>query len=225
MYSIKKNYLYLVPFTLFLLLGSCSKDFSPIIAPPNLKPTTGTWHFLGLEDKYVVKLRLNRDYLYACAATKGLWRLNIIDDNEYWEHLGLVDTSSSNSSWYGVQDVAFDEQNDNWLLVAFHPEKAEYHSVYRTFDGANSWNYADSSLLISIFHNGNWYYEYARVNNLIENNNRILGIESGAYYTNDFGDTWHKLGNIGAPAKGIYDVKISPQNSNIIWIGPELEVM
>ncbi len=201
---------------IFFILSfiSCEKNYSPAI--PNLKPTTGTWHFLGFEDKNAYKVRQNSDYLYACAASNGLWRKNLSEVSSQWQFINLGDTAALTA--YGVQDVIFDELNEDWLLVTCRSENPENHSIYRSFDNGNSWHYADSALQVSYNFNGVWYYYYRSFEYLIKTNQGILGIKSGIYFSDNFGETWQLRGGVGASTIGIYDIDISKNNENIIWV-------
>ncbi len=206
----------LLTLTILLFIG-CERNYSPAI--PYLKPTTGTWRFLGLEDKYAVRLKLNREYLYACAATKGLWRLNILEESSTWEYLGLADTSMGTYSDRGLQDIIFHDENPGWLLVTLSIENPSEHALYRSFNNGKIWIPADSSLYVSSSYGDYWYYK--RIKKFTKAKDGILGISSGVYLSNDFAKSWHKLGGIGSPAVDINEVIVHQRDKNVIWVGGE----
>nr|NIW79962.1 hypothetical protein [Calditrichia bacterium] len=57
------------------------------------QPRPEGWVFMGLADKEVRRVRLFGDYLYACAARDGLYRIHVQQSDAEWEFLGLADST------------------------------------------------------------------------------------------------------------------------------------
>ncbi len=145
-----------------------------------------SWKNLGFDGMYAKRLQFSEPYVYVCARKDGLWRKNIRQESIDWEYLGFADTNLTVGE--GVYDVVINRHNNNWLLVTFYEDFGISHTVFRSYDGGDSWLPADSGLGIS----GTPYYQ--QQNLFLNHPNHILA-SGGAYIarTTDFGDSWHLI--------------------------------
>ena len=128
-----KYYLLIVKFLFILIITwsiACKKN--------STSTKNKIWKAIGFEDKLAIRLVLSEPYLYICAGSNGLWRLNIRDSGNY-QCLGLIDTSLGNYYNRGVQDVLIHPDNPDWLLVSFLPDKGKDHGVFSSIDVGNTW--------------------------------------------------------------------------------------
>lgn len=103
--------------------------------------------FIGMDNMLVTKLAYSTPYLYAGAASRGLWRRDLSRMNT-WEYLGLADTSLGNYSNVGVLDL------DIWgsdILVAYNgsaPSVDPWSTVgiWHSTDGGIDWFRSDSGI-------------------------------------------------------------------------------
>ncbi len=88
---------------------ACENATTPVL--PTVTP-----EFIGMDDKLVTKLVYQKPYLYAGAASNGVWRRDL-DKMTDWEYLGLADTSLGNYSNVGVLDLDIRGED---ILVAYN---------------------------------------------------------------------------------------------------------
>jgi hypothetical protein len=179
------------------------------------KPEEGTWEFFGLEDKRVYRLTLSDSFLYACAGIDGLWRKNINESSSEWQYLGMADSSLVNYPSRGVKDVIINPENTNELLIAFDAVGYETPEVYRSLDGGERWEAADSGLAVNVM----GYKQYQRIEKLCYSSDFILAGGSGVYKTYDFGLSWAPVSNpqqIGAMECIMVRHKEIP---DVVWFG------
>ena len=173
------------------------------------------WNFLGLPDTFAVQLKVSEPYLYVCASIYGLWRTTILNPQMNWKYLGLADTLSSKFSSRGVYDVLIHPDNSNVLLVGTAPEQAERHSIYKSFDGGDTWMNSDSGLGI-IFEN----YDpvYPSIYRFVVCPNHILAGGAGLGFSVNFGEYWEYTPEGFAYLDVMED---HPKLPNIVWAGGE----
>jgi hypothetical protein len=112
---------------------------------PCIQP--GTLQSLDFEDKFAIRMAVEGNYLYVCAASNGLWRKNITKTCG-WEYLGLADTSLGRYTNVGVLDV--DVKGDE-ILVAYNggaphilPESTI--GIWRSTNSGKNWFRSDSGI-------------------------------------------------------------------------------
>jgi hypothetical protein len=172
--------------------------------------TKALWNFIGLADTFAVRLKIAEPYLYVCSGDYGLWRTDIFDPEVNWTYLGFNNYRSGASFFFGVQDILINSENKNWLLVGLRPVRWGDHSLYRSFDGGNSWLAADSGLII-----GHQDSVHAPIKRLVELPNHVLAGGAGIYISHNFGESWDKVESFGS----IEALEKHRLSSNIVWCG------
>ena len=207
---------YMVVFFLSILVftSSCQKNPTKI--------DKYEWKSLGFEDRFALRLRLYEPYLYVCAGSNGLWRTNIQTENSKWEYLGLADTSLGDYFNRGVLDVVVDLNNPNIMLVAFAPDDARDHGVFKSIDRGTTWVPSDSGMEFEMF--GEKYYSHPDV--FLQAPSYLFAAGTSLFMTHNLGKFWEKIIGVhgGAevgPAQATYSLEKHPRNLYIIWIGGE----
>lgn len=204
-----KYYLLIIKFLFILIITwsiACKKN--------STSTKNQIWKAIGFEDKLAIRLVLSEPYLYICAGSNGLWRLNIRDSGNY-QCLGLIDTSLGNYYNRGVQDVLIHPDNPDWLLVSFLPDKGKDHGVFSSIDVGNTWTAADSGLQV----NYGGELGYKRIYRFLFYNEYIIGAGEGIYFTNNFAKNWVQQNT----PPGVSGQVLERHNSDksIIWLGGE----
>ncbi|NIW99686.1 MAG: hypothetical protein GWN13_15840 [Phycisphaerae bacterium] len=170
------------------------------------QPRPEGWVFMGLADKEVRRVRLFGDYLYACAARDGLYRINVQQSGAEWEFLGLADSTLPRRI-DGVLDVAV--LNDN-LVAAYSTPQAEETGIFRAREGEFDWQPSDSGLGygVSTLSPSPWASETI-----------FAGITGGAVYkSNNFGRNWKQVLVIAPTGPTIEVIRFHPIRANEIWV-------
>lgn len=173
----------------------------------SLNRAQGTWTHLGLENKFVQRLRLFKPFLYACTSSDGLFRKDILSVSSNWEYMGF----SGN-----VSDVLVNPQNPEEILVASQPENATDHGVYKSTDGGNSWFVSDSGLGYSPPPPCNDTIYYAHPSTFCMTPYDLFAAGGYLVHSSSFGDIWHKISGI---AGDINDFRYHNLYDNYLWIG------
>jgi photosystem II stability/assembly factor-like uncharacterized protein len=187
----------------------------------NMQDNSPEWQFLGLKGKNIIKLRLYKPYLYACAGSDGLWRKDIQLEYSNWEYVGLSDTTLAQELNRGVVDIVVNLENVDEILVAFFPDSGRAHGIFKTEDGGDTWLASDSGLE---FHfpppwNDETYYEYPTV--FLQTPYDLFAAGTKLAHSNDFGDSWEVIMPIvgPVPTAWTYSLRYHRENTNVLWIG------
>lgn len=175
------------------------------------------WHSFGLEGIPVYHWAASQNYLFVSAAARGLWRINLNDNEAEWTNLGFTIYNGSTSYRSGVQDILIDDNNSDNLLVTtrYFDTDSSDNFVFRSFDNGNTWEPADSGL-INI---SSGIVRKKRIYLLEQFQDFIMGTgyHDGFYKTTDFGSYWEKLDTTVAIDGWVLEKH--PINENIVWYG------
>ncbi len=178
----------------------------------------GEWYSLGFEDKTVIRLRLFKPYLYACAGLDGLWRKDIQTEDSDWEYLGLSDTSLGNGGALDIIDVIVNSENPEEMLAAINtaPDPTA-HGIYKTEDDGDTWFVSDSgtSYRFPPPWDDELYYSAPRI--FLRTPYDLFAAGTGLYHTSNFGDSWEKIPSVGSSY--LHDFKNHPSDPNVLWLG------
>ncbi len=158
----------------------------------------GTWKHLGLENKFIKRLRLFKPYLYACTASDGLFRKDIQSVSSSWQYMGFPGN---------VSDVLVNQENPEEILIASQPSDNSEHGIYKTIDGGNNWFVSDSGLGYDVN-----YYSHPEI---FCQPPYILFTAGYLARSSNFGDTWEVIHRIGS----VNDFRYHKKYNNILWIG------
>ena len=167
----------------------------------------GTWTHLGLENKFIQRLRLFKPYLYACTSSDGLFRKDIQSVSSNWQYMGFPGN---------VSDVLVNPQNPEEILVASQPDSATDHGVYKSIDGGNSWFVSDSGLGYSLPPPYNDTIYYAHPSTFCMTPYDLFAAGGYLVHSSSFGDIWHKISGI---AGDINDFRYHNLYDSYLWIG------
>jgi hypothetical protein len=172
------------------------------------------WYSLGFEDKLALRLRLYEPHLYVCAGSEGLWRKDIESEHSDWEYLGMADSSLGQYLNRGVMDVLVNSENPDVMLVAFQPESASAHGIFKTEDAGDTWFASDSGL-------GGVYFKHPII--FLQTPYDLFAARSYLVHTNNFGETWEVIMPIVGPVSAMttYDFRHHSEDINILWLGGE----
>lgn len=132
----------LTTFLFSVLLYSGCDDNKPTVLPP--EPRLEGWIALGLADKTINRLVIAGDWLYACAARDGLYRIkHPASPGDQWQFLGLGDLDVVPTASAGVTDIV---ANDDTLIVGVI-SGTETAGIFRSFDDARTWTPSDSGFV------------------------------------------------------------------------------
>ena len=204
-------------FLLVILLAiSACNDRNPM----SQNPEKLRWESLGFEDHLVSTIEIDWPYLYACAAEDGLFRRRINRTNQEWKHLGLADTTRTDSStanyYQTVKDIAILDNGD--ILAAVDIKEPYSHGLFRTKDEGLTWKISDSGLFDP------WEpFSSNSVQVLVQGAKSpsvvYASTENALFKSEDYGSTWNlEYGFLGG-AGTTFDVCIHPENDSSIWIG------
>ena len=187
-------------FVLITALG-CEHDAG---LPP--EPRHEGWIFMGLSDKEIHRVRLFGDYLYACSGRDGLYRINVQQNDENWEFLGLADSTLPRRI-DGVRDVAVLEDT---ILVAYSPRYGE-PGIYRAVAGEYDWQPSNNEidLGISILAPSPFHTKTIFAGSL---GGRV-------YKSTDFGRNWNAVWEFFLTGPDIVVIRFHPILTNEIWVG------
>ena len=157
-----------------------------------------TWSHIGLENKFIQRLRLFKPYLYACTASDGLFRKDIQSVSSSWQYMGFPGD---------VSDVLVNQENPEEMLIASQPSDNSEHGIYKTIDGGNNWFVSDSGL-------GNTVY--AHPTTFCQTPYDLFAAGGRLVHTSNFGDTWETISGISGD---INDFRYHKKYINILWIG------
>ncbi|MFQ5652719.1 MAG: WD40/YVTN/BNR-like repeat-containing protein [bacterium] len=134
--------LILTTFLFSILLCSGCDDNKPTEPLPEPRPEG--WIALGLADKTINRLVIAGEWLYACAARDGLYRIkHPANRNDEWQFLGLEDLDVFNGALFGVTDVVVRDDT----LVAAVWSGTETPGIFRSVDDGRTWVPSDSGFL------------------------------------------------------------------------------
>jgi hypothetical protein len=124
---------------MLLLLGSCRMPTSS---------SAPTWQDLSLQNKLVVNLEIIENYLYACAARDGLYRLNLNSTKAEWEYLGFADTSLPLATNAGVMTVCYNSFTKEIFVGINNPVSISLGQVglFKSADMGKNWEQADEGI-------------------------------------------------------------------------------
>ncbi|MCH8012863.1 MAG: hypothetical protein IIA61_13110 [Candidatus Marinimicrobia bacterium] len=213
----KKLVLGLILLTL-LPINNCQENDSTDPIDDNVPK----WESLGFEDKFALRIRLYKPYLYVCAGSNGLWRKDIRSEDSNWEYLGLADTTLVDYLHTGVMDILVNSEDSDVMLVAFFPDSGTAHGIFKTEDGGDTWFASDSGLE---FHfpppwDDETYYEHPTI--FLQTPYDLFAAGTKLVHTNNFGEYWEVIMPIGPPpAATTYDLRHHSEDINILWLGGE----
>ena len=178
------------------------------------------WKSLGFLDKFAIRLVLSEPYLYVCAGSDGLWRLDISTKSSInWEYMGLADTSLGDYLNRGVLDVVPNLSDPNTMIVAYATGKAVDHGVFKSEDGGITWVPSDSGMEVEL--NDEIYYSHPH--KFIKYPSQIVSSGTQIFSSDDFGKSWINKGIVWGPVTGVATnaLKYHPKKTSNIWIGGE----
>lgn len=191
------------------------KAVDALTVSPKAQPT---WAFLGFDGKLPARLRIFHSQLYACAGSDGLWRTDTRTQDIVWEYLGMADTSLGHHRNRGVTDVLINKDSPQTMLVAFQPEKAADHGVFRSDDGGATWFPSDSGLKSEIpppF--AQTVYEHPNV--FLDTEYDLFGARTNIVHTENFGELWRVITPIHGTATWAYALRNHDKEPQIMWLG------
>ncbi len=157
----------------------------------------GSWVTMGLENKYINRLRIFNPFLYACTRN-GLWRINIQNDSSSWQNMSFTGN---------VSDVIVNSDNSEEILVASQIDDATKHGIYKTYNEGQVWSVSDNGLEYDL----NFYSHPG----IFCNTSYDLFAASYLVHTNNFGVTWEVIHEIGV----VNDFRCHNLYDNNLWIG------
>ncbi len=169
----------------------------------------GTWTHLGLENKFIQRLRLFKPFLYACTSSDGLFRKDIQSVSLDWQYMGFPGN---------VNDVLVNPVNPEEILLTSQPDNATDHGVYKSTDAGNSWFVSDSGLGYNPPppHNDTIYY--AHPTTFCMTNYDLFAAGGYLVHSSNFGDIWHKISGIAGDIK---DFRYHNLFENYLWMGSQ----
>ena len=164
-----------------------------------------TWSHIGLENKFIQRLRLFKPYLYACTSSDGLFRKDIQSVSSSWQYMGFPGN---------VSDVLVNQENPEEILIASQPRDASAHGVYKTTDGGSNWFVSDSGLGYTVPPYDDAIY--AHPTTFCQTPYDLFAAGGRLVHTSNFGDTWENISGISGD---INDFRYHKKYNNILWIG------
>lgn len=183
------------------------------------EPIAAQLEFLGFEDKFALRMVLSEPYLYVCAGSDGVWKMNIRQTDSDWKYLGLRDTSLGKYGNVGALDI--DVLGED-ILVAYngsapHIPADSTISVWRSTNGGQSWDRSDRGIPESIPDP----YEQNTLTSLQRSPhqpNIVMGlIDPTTYRSLDGGNSWAMNSGVRGVFSGDGDVRWHPFKAGEVW--------
>jgi len=194
----------------FLLQFSCKDS--------GTGPAPGEWQPLGWEGKLVPQLVLVDNYLFACAARDGLYRLNVAVAEEQWQYLGFADSTPSRQLDYGVTSLYHNSVTNELLVGLGAQPESLFIGIFRSADLGLTWIPSDSGIRTGQYPRSS---EISSLSGSPHSSNTVYaGLLATIYKSDDGGRFWAPLYGVrGAGGLGINALRVAPSAPNEIWAG------
>jgi hypothetical protein len=193
-----------------LLLASGCDDCDPI--KPKEPDRQPEWHLLGLENEDIHALELDYPYLYACAGSSGLFRVDVTEPDLGWSHLGLSVADFPTAKWGGLGDAIVLPGNVILAASSYATGSENLPGLHRSLDGGVTWARSDTG----ITRDGG---RVCRITCFAACDHYVFAgtIECGFYRSIDAGQHW-ELGGCNATCASTQDwIGPSSADCSIIW--------
>lgn len=187
--------------------------------PPEPRPEG--WRALGLEEKIITRLVLSGEWLYACAAADGLFRIkHPATSGDQWQFLGLGDLEVVTPGIFGVQEVVAYEDT---IVAGIWSGGTLTPGVFRSVDDGKTWMPSDIGMKRPESLTGT-----GEVLRLVQSsmNPRMLlaGTIAGVnvYLSNDLGASWIPIFDPWPGETSFYTLGFHPNIMNEIWAGGQI---
>lgn len=188
--------------TSLLFLHACTESVEPIKIDDGSSSVADT--ISDREFSFLMKVKYHSPYLYACATSEGLWRIDLSGEN-VWDYLGLA-TPDSGISDLGVNDIII---NNDQILAGYDSDVSSYGDnifIFKSADNGNSWvassaGHTAPSILI--------------LKNPIDPN-VIISCDEKIFRSGDNGDNWQLVWESDIENKWT-QIKWNPFEQNEVW--------